>query len=279
MEKIDIVLQGAYSDYVLETAQHYKKLEFVNNIIISCWEDSEFPTEDPSIKVVCSVVPEDVGTENRNLQIISSLNGIKNCSSEFVVKMRNDQRYTLEAMEVMYNFYIDNRNREITWWNYDSKPYYKIAVAGIFPGLLFHPRDHIFWGHKQDLLDLFNIPLDRFHLEDHITFTNPGLGPIRYQYSWYYSYYVRAETYLGMHYLSNFYPDIKHMIMKKDQYLFDNAPNWDEAKQISDVYTSKVFLPFPKEGVDLEWPKNNWTTYPYDQQKSQYGECWYKDLK
>lgn len=37
---MDLVLQGDCNNYTLDVAHHYLQLEFVNNIIISCWENS-----------------------------------------------------------------------------------------------------------------------------------------------------------------------------------------------------------------------------------------------
>ena len=38
-DKLDIVLQGKLNDEVLNIANYYLELPFVNKIIISCWED------------------------------------------------------------------------------------------------------------------------------------------------------------------------------------------------------------------------------------------------
>ena len=41
--KLDIVLQGKYNDKVLFISEYYLQLDFINNIIISCWEDDTLP--------------------------------------------------------------------------------------------------------------------------------------------------------------------------------------------------------------------------------------------
>ena len=75
------------------------------------------------------------GTCNKNLQIVSSLGGIKECDTEFSIKMRTDQKYTNETMMLFYDFFIKN-NGPISG---------KLFVAATYPHLLFHPRDHVFW--------------------------------------------------------------------------------------------------------------------------------------
>ena len=53
--KLDIVLQGPYSDYALDTAYQYLDLNFVNEVIISCWEDDIVP-EDPDQDIASPMV-------------------------------------------------------------------------------------------------------------------------------------------------------------------------------------------------------------------------------
>lgn len=42
--KIDLVLQGPYTNYTQEAAEHYLNLDFVNRIIISCWKADPNPS-------------------------------------------------------------------------------------------------------------------------------------------------------------------------------------------------------------------------------------------
>ena len=46
---------------------------------------------------------------------------------------------------------------------------------------------------------------------------------------------------------------------------------------LSNDLSKKVFKSFPKEGIDLEWYKYQWETYPYDSQKENFGERWHED--
>ena len=50
---------------------------------------------------------------------------------------------------------------------YDSKkPKNRICVSGNFSEFSFHPRDHLFWGNREDLIDLFSIPLEKWCIEE-----------------------------------------------------------------------------------------------------------------
>ena len=70
---MDIVIQGPVYNYTLEFAEHYLQLEFVNNVIISCWKSDNIETNNPRIIVVKSDDVDNPGDVNRNRQIKSSL--------------------------------------------------------------------------------------------------------------------------------------------------------------------------------------------------------------
>lgn len=269
-KQTDIILQGPYNKNVLETAKHYLKLEFINNVIISCWQEDSIPNVYPSnIIFIQSPLPSSTGTDNRNLQIISSLKGLKYSQTEYAIKMRNDQKYDLKSMEIMYNFFNSNKEIDSNFDN-DQSPINKILVAGVFAPLPFHPRDHIFWGNRKDLIKLFSCPLEQISIHE-----KANIGR---KEAWKYTnYYVRSESYLGSYYASNFNNKVKQFLLKPEEYLFDNSPKWQEALDLSNTLTKKLFKSFPREGIDLEWPKNNWPTYPYNDQSHQYQERWHED--
>ena len=147
----------------------------------------------------------------------------------------------------------------------------QIFVAGIYPNLLFHPRDHIFWGRTCDLKELFNVPLEYNGLADKIKVTKENL----YKY---YPFFVRSETYLGARYCSKFDETINVMILEPEKYLHDNCGGWKQAHDISQNVTCRAFKAFPREGIDFQWKKKGWDNYPYDDQKMGYGECWAEDF-
>lgn len=233
---IDIVLQGAANNYTAEIANHYAQLPFVESVIISCWSGDQIsPDLDPKIKIIKS---KDVagGDSNRNRQIVSSLAGIKAATCETVVKMRGDQKVSLESMEMMNDYYDGNR----------------IHVASLFKAFPFHPCDHWFWGPKDLLIQLFDIPLD--------TSSN--------EYSGNWDVITRAETYIAMWYAAINDQRVIKMVENPQKYLVDNAPHREEAIAVSNEIIEDLFRPFPRAHFD--WPKHYAIDYFYFQ--NPYGE-------
>lgn len=259
--KIDIVLQGGIDDSTFEIVETYLQLDFVNKIIVSTWEDDELRIPDSEkLIIVKNEKPKSPGTDNRNLQIVSSLSGLNFVETKYSAKMRTDQKYSMESMYKMYDYMLHNREHED-----------QIFVAGIYPNLLFHPRDHIFWGRTCDLIELFDVPLEYNGLADKIKVTKENL----YKY---YPFFVRSETYLGARYCTKFDETINIMLLEPEKYLHDNSSGWSQAHQVSQNVVNRAFKSFPREGIDFEWRKKGWSNYPYDHQKNGYGECWAEDL-
>lgn len=259
--KIDIVLQGGIDDSTFEVVESYLQLDFVNNVIVSTWEDEELKIPDSeNLIIVKNERPKSSGTDNRNLQIVSSKNGLKFVRTEYAAKMRTDQKYSVDSMYKMYDYMLNNREHED-----------QIFVAGIYPNLLFHPRDHIFWGRTCDLTELFDVPLEYNGLADKIKISKENLHK-------YYPFFVRSETYLGSRYCTKFDETINIMILEPEKYLHDNSSGWSQAHQVSENVVNRAFKSFPREGIDFEWRKKGWSNYPYDDQKNGYGECWAEDL-
>lgn len=270
VEKMDIVLQGQYTEYTDEIAEYYLSLPFVNQIIISCWVNDKEEVPNPRIKYVRSEIPDVIGTGNRNLQIVSSRAGLLEVSTTFCIKMRSDQKYSRQSLIGMYQYFLNNNKRQITFQNDESKPRNRILVGGSFPEFPFHPKDHIIWGNVEDLIDMFSLPL-----EQHSLYTRAGIPSQDY---WkYYDYIIRTESYIGAFYCANFDERIRIFLLKPEDFLYDNAKNRDQAMNISDWLTPKVFKSFPKDLNQLEWPKYGWKEYPFDRQRNEFGERWDED--
>ena len=270
-DKLDIVLQGKFNDDVLNITNYYLELPFVNKIIISCWEDDIAEINNDRVTIIQNKKPKQVGSGNKNLQIISSLNGLKKVETEFAIKIRNDQKYNQKSMMKMYYFYQEYKNRKKSFYYDHQKPKNRICVAGNFAEFSFHPRDHLFWGNTQDLIDLFSLPLDTWAITDKIKYIQPE------DYSLYYEYFIRSETYIGSHYLANFDRTINYYLLDPKKYLYDNSECYQETKILSDELTPQIFKSFPREGIDLEWKKYNWKKYPYKNQREKFGERWHED--
>lgn len=264
-EKLDIVLQGQHSEFTNTIVENYFKLPFVNSIVLSCWNDEEYlkleslyEKYSERLIVVFNEKPFVYGDDNINLQIVSSINGIRRVDTEYVIKMRTDQLYDYNSMMVMYYFFIENRKDHF------------IFVPGMYPHLLFHPRDHLFWGKTSDLIKLFDIPLKINNVTDKVRILKQDLWK-------YYRYFIRSETYVGANYCSNFDDKIKIFLIQPEKYLFDESSNWQESLKVSNMIMKNLFKSFPRTNVDLSWPKKNLNSYPYEEQKYRYNECWHED--
>lgn len=262
-EKLDVVLQGPYEDFTYEIIINYLELPFVNKIILSTWSSKLLTTIRDfkgRVEIILNDYPDTPGVDNRNLQIVTSLNGLKKSTTPYSVKMRTDQRYSNSSMCVMYDFYNQHNSVQSDL----------IFVPGIYPDLLFHPRDHVFWGKTESLIKLFDIPLEVNELTSKEFISKEDLWK-------YYDQFIRVETYLGAYYCSRFDQRIEKFLLHPETYLYDNAPKWREAYTVSREVTGKYFKSFPRAGIKLIWPKKNMYEYPYDSQRVGYGERWHED--
>lgn len=245
--KIDLVLQGPYTNFTDEIISSYLELPFVSNIIVSCWE-ADKKDEYQSERVLFVRNPtysQYSGVMNINLQLITSLSGVKKSNAKFVGKMRSDQKFNHLGMVNMFDFFMNNIQKN------------QIMICGNYFAFLFHPRDHVFWGYKDDMINLFDIPFE-------VNETCEKLGVNRNNAHAYMNLLTRPETYIGAYYCSRFDDRVKKMVENQKEYLFDNAPRWDEALSVSKEVMLKAFKSFPREGVDFIWPKNNIYCLPYD---------------
>ena len=255
---IDLILQGPANSYTLEIAHHYLNALFVNNIIVSCWNGNNIESNNNRIIVIKSDDLPERDLTNRNRQIKSSITGLKAASTEFSAKLRADQKISIDSLYMMNGFYQKHKDRKLSFITTQDKPYNQICVAGMFPGFPFHPRDHMFWGKTEDLIDLFSIPYDE-------TIKNMPSDK-------HYDKFVRSETYIASRYVAKFDKDVQKYIENPKEYLVDGAPKINEALEKSKEITDKIFLPFPK--IDFEWPKYKLTNYYYDFMAQAYGEYW-----
>lgn len=272
MEKIDVVLQGQFTEYVNETADYYSQLPFVKKVVVSCWNvDSVTYSSNNKIEYCVSELPQNQGTGRRNYQIVSSLNGLRKCNSLYSVKFRNDQRYHHDSMSKMYDYFLQQNHREMTYWDDYDKPRGKIFVGGNFIYYPFHPRDHFFWGYTEDMIDLFDIPPETWSIYEKAN--------IKPKDEWkFYNFYTRTESYIGTHYASRFAEIAKYFLLMPEKYLHDNAEKINEAIALSNGLTPKIFKSFPKDCMrNMEWPKHKWNEYPFDEQYHRYGERWAED--
>ena len=74
-------------------------------------------------------------------------------------------------------------------------------------------------------------------------------------------YLTRPETYIGAHYCALYDPRVKEMVDNEAEYLYDGAPSWTQAKEISDTVTKECFKCFAREGITMGKPEKTLTVY------------------
>jgi len=248
MRNFDIVIQGPIYNETFNLIETYKNLDFVNKIVISTWKEWEEICKKINYSNVEIIINHDIefpGQENRNKQIISSLNGLKACTSEYAIKIRTDAFWTEESMYQMVDFFHKYKKCNLRRIDDTQKPKGRIFCAGIYANFPFHPHDWMFWGHKEDLIDFFDIPLyvkNSTHSYDTQT---------------------RAETYIASFYYAKFYQEVTGMIKRPDLYLYDNSLLFVNALKKSREIGSAILKPFPKSIMNVLWYKQSSVNY-YD---------------
>ena len=258
MRKFDLVLQGPMYDYSGDVIKHYGQFDFIENIIVSTWEADSiygFTKYDPKAKYLFNKDVPYPGIGNINRQLKSSLEGVKRASNDYVIKMRTDQLWYPESMYAMYEFFEEYKDTDLKRLDDDKKPYNKIFIEGHLQAWNFASNDHMFWGHKSDLIDLFDIP------------------PYMAQYigKWGdYTKHLRAECYISLNYYAKFDARVKHMLENMTEYCYDGAPKWTEANNVWYELSSRVLKPFKMKDLHFRWPKNNMEDYHWDYVHKEY---------
>ena len=251
---MDIVIQGPYTSFTDKILETYLPLEFINKIIVSCWEgDRDYSILPESVqkdadrvKFVKSPQYEGyAGPANVNLQLTTCRAGVQETEAAYVAKFRSDQLYTQDSLRQMWNF----------WNSYAQTE--KIFILGDFFTHVFHPRDWVYWGYRETMIDLFDIP-------DEKNFIAQGMGINSGNYGQYMNMVMRPEAYIGAHYCARFDDRVVEMLDKPQWYLYDGAPRWDEAKKVSDEVMRKAFKSFSRKGIDMGWPRNDIYCFPQD---------------
>jgi hypothetical protein len=258
-EKIDILIKGPGTDYALDVAKYYLELDFVNNIIISCWITDMIYSENSRIIILKNIDVKNPGSKNRNRQMKCFYEGLKLVTSQYVFVTRSDHKISLNSIKMMYNFYNNNKNKELSYYYDNALPINKIAVLGIFPTFPFHPSDIIYWGNIIDLLKYCKSYTYSYSLPNNEN----------------YNIILRSEVEMSINYIANFNEQIINFINNKELYLVDNAPKKTDALKISHDILNKIFLNFPK--IEYDFPKypSSITTYEYRKQHLQF--CWHEE--
>jgi putative sugar O-methyltransferase len=263
----DIVIQGGMWDQTYDIALDYCELDFVNRVIISTWETekdkiAKYP-DHPNIVWVVNKFPDNPGPSysdgrpgNINLAIISSRSGIEATTSPVVVKIRSDMHISSDGMQTLNKFYKKFSRIPRINCEYLKKPSSQIFALGVNSAWPYCPHDQVFWGERQDLVDLFSLPLAE---ADH---PMAKAVPV-----------FRPEIYIGAHYYARFNELVGEHLNDPRTYLIDDAPRFGEALRHSTTLGHELFKPFPR--VDMNWVKYN-SGFMYDMYEAQ-GAIYYND--
>lgn len=159
-QEISVIIQGPVKkEDTKKVIESIRKFLSGAEIIISTWENQDIEGLDYDV----IIENKDPGSEkiidktfNVNRQIVSSLEGIKKATRKYVLKLRNDNILTgtdflnyIDKFDKRCNEFKILKNRVLTCNVFARR-------ANIFP---FHPSDWVFFGLKEDVLNIFDIPL------------------------------------------------------------------------------------------------------------------------
>lgn len=230
-EKLSVIMQGNVNQWTQELIWDFNKYMFVGEVIVSTWKGQP---ESKDCRNIFSNPPENPSVGNRNMQIVSSLNGAKSANCEWAMKVRGD--FFLPELQKMWDFAKNN-------WT----PKIKAFVLSVHRHHAFHPRDYVFLGKRQDIIDIFDIPLCQ----------HPSCNIDSNEL---YSHVIRSECYIAKF----CYKDIcKEIIDNEQEYLLDRSPLKQKAMEIYSecVRNNLVIVPFPK--VNFHWPAKYPNGYPF----------------
>jgi len=260
---MNIIIQGApYGDFTKQVAHDYATIDLVTKVIISTWEDesiTEADLDNSKIILLKNKMPENNGPGNMNLQIVSTREALKICDDGLIMKTRSDQHLYKHSFQKWMNFFNAHKFENTLRYRDGEKQKSKIFLIGNNKRFPFHPQDHFFWGHKQDLERLFSLPL----------WATPAWtwkdAPINFTER------LRPNIYLGINYYQQFYPEVEDFAADESRYLRDNAPEYHKAMDFYTPRRDSIFGVFPR--IEMWWAKQNsgyW--YSYEKEGEYYAD-------
>lgn len=162
---ISVVVQGAVDrKYTIKCLKSIRKKLPRAEIVLSTWEGTDVSGLDYDVLVLnkdpgAYVFTSDGKKQNQNRQILSTKNGIKKTSRKYVLKIRSD----MKIMGTRFLSYFDKFKER----NKECKIFQKrILINSLYTrspdsqkSFLFHPSDWMMFGLREDVLNLWDIPL------------------------------------------------------------------------------------------------------------------------
>jgi hypothetical protein len=237
VKKVSVVLQGPIHPFTPEIIDHYLDTGVIDEVVVSCWNTDNIDYSDPRVSIVKSDISSirHFGGGNINLQLTTSLTGLKNVKNEVVFKIRTDQQIKKDDFINLYNLFYSLDHKPIEKLD-GSFAKSKIVCTGYFKKFPYHPRDHIFLGFTEDMISLFSAP--------------HSPQPNMYHD---FNRAIRAEAYLGVHYFSQFSEESKKHIDNFADFMLDNSKLKHEAESEDNKWYDKIFTVSPI--VNIIWKK------------------------
>lgn len=165
-ERIAIVMQGPLiidSNFTIETLKLYRRNFPDSILILSTWSVSSEMTKEileNDVHIVQNKMPENTGIANLNLQIITTSAGVvaaRDLGAKFILKTRTDQRIYHPSLET----YLFNT---LKYYPFNPKSCLQtkrlVCISlGTFKFRLYGVSDMFLFGHVDDMLRYWNIPL------------------------------------------------------------------------------------------------------------------------
>lgn len=237
-----LVVQGQVTQWTTQFIEEYKKS--FDNIILSTWEDETI--EYDGIKTVKSKKPSP-GPGNCNMQIVSSLEGIKQVETENCIKIRSD--ILLKDPESWLKFFSEN-------WSTN-----RLFVLGLSNKYIFSARDQLFAGRTDDMLTLFSIQ----HLPGEYT-PSPSINS------------MYPELWITLHYYAQFNEVARIFLHNSGIYIYEGSPQRQLGNELWARIGTKYMYPVSRS-LKYYWPKRfGDNDYNYDETAKTYGEFWHDDL-
>ncbi|MBL0718251.1 MAG: hypothetical protein JJV93_03285 [Alphaproteobacteria bacterium] len=230
---ISVVVQGAIDDrytlYSLESIRNYLPEA---TIILSTWEGSDVSLLDDTYDEIifnkdpgCTPHSKKKGGKlnNINRQIVSTMSGIELSKTKYILKMRTDFYLTGNSFLKYfnkYNIFTEKfrkvKHRILSCSLYARNPEEKNTP---FP---FHPSDFVFFGLREDIRNLFNIPL--MSKKDSSYFLHKKATGIRKNFNLIYRYH--PEQHLWINFLKykscDYFADVNDKIIEDTKISFAN---------------------------------------------------------
>lgn len=204
-EEISVVIQGAVSNYTHKCIHSIRIYLPKSEIILSTWKWCDISDLDFDVLVLNQDPGAEVYTrrgdiQNQNRQILSTVNGIKKATRKYVLKLRSDIKLTGINFLGFYNLYTKRSSKYILLKNrvlinslYTRRSlYYKRKNnTTTFIPFLFHPSDWVMFGLKDDLFNIWNIPLAEEPKTSNFFINNPNSAYIQGCYTrWHAEQYI-----------------------------------------------------------------------------------------